>query len=1454
MADASIGAQIAAWAAFAADDVGDAKAKRQRTAPARAARRIKAAMAKTEEQRMLVAVAEDRLALAAAFLGECRSVLSIPRQRFSDARVSTFVRMWSLQRLACMPRQRGTQLVMQNVACHLVSSAALHKQQAAFDAMVGHASAARAQRDRPSTGDDSPCTEVAVGRFRCSAFLGMRLMWDESAQRLRPLLDRIASSDPSKSAGAQAISQVMTLSCHLFAVALKEDLITGEFMSTERWEPWLTPMRILESTSTNYILEALVRNMPFCMDAGHPDRGRILQACDALVVVFVCDSASSNVRSIKWFMAHAEMMGKQVLVHAEACSVHQVHIVKAGCLEVMGMAGTLYSWTSLLRLSWSLSALQCGLKLAVESRLVMRCGRQPPAAAANFLAMVQIVFSIDGSEDFLFKRGTHGDRQPTAFYETIVELTNTCEVTAAGDLIVYIGDFPHAAQGQVKELALERIMRPLTALFVERRWSVAAISRWTHVMETLKRVVLGCLLGRVIIQAMASMTKRLGKEERELDAILEKAHRKEIDTGEAPNVAWAKDGKRLLKVARYMATPGRSWQFGCILLATSVCDQLHYGITGTGRGRANLHMMTDPADTILGKALASLWELCSDFRLDSGSRWALLTWLGAPDPSSMELRMFARKLLLNISCGLCRRLEIKFSSGVYRLYWMISPNTSDADRRDLAAQMLAADPHCLPAFVRHFIQLCPTVQMIIGPIGTQVIKTLSNTLIFSTDEVERENAHCRRACSSNGPGRRHGPTVAFELCRKLKEHHVQKGGLDPSRARATPTVVDCTSTTPTATSHFLAPPQASPLRQRSEQVPSAPAVCVATASSGPLGMKGGVSVRKDKTKAASKSGFKGNPKLAYINNRISMVPHRMTKKEWASKRKEFALAYDKMSDEQKETWAVVFRSQGCRRRCGEQGQRSKRAARAHRAAAIRPLCVTANTSTFAPIWDGNIEKRFAMRQSRGLLLSEVELDDYLRAQYGGSLEEVRKVSGGESVHTVKGRVKDRSGELDKMTAELGEQRLWGCAGCWHNICSKLQTPEHIAITQGLSSVVDSLGKEKVAEVDTVLACVGADARMPVMFLMLGWVLWRPKTQMFLLCHPLGVDLDEDGLFCLGMPEVPFELEIASRWSRLSSPSCQRWTTLHHLTSDEAAHHMLAKGVAAWDCWSVQQVANTQVASLLRMVVSGVGGTKTSLAKAARQSSQPVAKRSGFEVPDALQAFFNLPSGGFSASSASSARGGPSPTPPIALLSPHASSSQCAPAPPMLDDDMVGSFEEHLAAAMPLEMVEAAAGGAVEGEGATVASGDPEPLVARSEASAQVPPSVGALLDAAIDVAMPAAPPAANSASSASGTALAPGGPPSDDADDATMYTISGLGYVTHRIYEGKPIGRLTKFKTNISMSCYRHAGCSVVANGHRHSPDHMLRWLIAGVALPGDASSAERKAEAVRHKATFRKL
>ena len=88
------------------------------------------------------------------------------------------------------------------------------------------------------------------------------------------------------------------------------------------------------------------------------------------MLVFLCDSAASNLRALRYLAVQCRETGRRMFSVAETCYIHQLHIVKSALLEVAGAAGLLYSFSKVLRLNSSMCALERALEMlsARESR------------------------------------------------------------------------------------------------------------------------------------------------------------------------------------------------------------------------------------------------------------------------------------------------------------------------------------------------------------------------------------------------------------------------------------------------------------------------------------------------------------------------------------------------------------------------------------------------------------------------------------------------------------------------------------------------------------------------------------------------------------------------------------------------------------------------------------------------------------------------------------------------------------------------------------------------------------------------------------------------------------------------------------------------------------------------------------------------------------------------------
>ena len=477
----NVDAHIALIAAAGENDLAEhGKRRKQQTLAARATKARKGLESKLLKERSISDKFRTDVALARELVANSRQVLQVPGN-VSDQSTLKFVRMWAMQRLACSPRQSGASGVRQNQAAELVANAALDYQRRAFESSCRRAAAHRATLPAPGS------TQVEVSNANTGyMFLGCRLMWDEASQTMRPLLNLGDSVMDSKAAalGAQTKIQCMTLACSLFAVATSVDDV-GNWVSATRWEPWLTPLRLMAHVTSNRILEALLSSMPFNMDLPS-SRKFVESACDAVLVALICDSAASNLKALRYLYYCAKVGGERWLIHAEVCFVHQLHICKTNVLDMVGLAGILYSFSKMVRLNSTLSAFRSGLLSSLAAKLQARRGKAPKRMVA-FDTVTSILYQVDGHDDYMFKVLPDGTREPTQFYKTLKDVSEIAFFLPSGEIYVYLEDAPaHASARELKRIAMDLLWPRVEWLFVLHAWPEAALSRWTHVPQALR--------------------------------------------------------------------------------------------------------------------------------------------------------------------------------------------------------------------------------------------------------------------------------------------------------------------------------------------------------------------------------------------------------------------------------------------------------------------------------------------------------------------------------------------------------------------------------------------------------------------------------------------------------------------------------------------------------------------------------------------------------------------------------------------------------------------------------------------------------------------------------------------------------------------------------------------------------------------------------------------------------
>ena len=255
--------------------------------------------------------------------------------------------------------RRNTGDSKQAAAQLLVGESALFLQQLFFDRMLERAATVREAGLRHRSlavgagldlGSTALVTRAPTRSFK--QFLGCRVMWDEASHRMRPLLVSLGQQwrqqGPGQGSASNAVLKALTMVCVLTCVCISIDDASGAWMMVQRWEPWMCPVRLMPSSTADAIAEALLSGMPFALDKPG-DRARLLRACDAAIITLLCDSASANLRAVRFMHHCARLGGEKILLHCEACHVHQVHIAKPSAIGLAGVAGTLYSLSKLMQ-------------------------------------------------------------------------------------------------------------------------------------------------------------------------------------------------------------------------------------------------------------------------------------------------------------------------------------------------------------------------------------------------------------------------------------------------------------------------------------------------------------------------------------------------------------------------------------------------------------------------------------------------------------------------------------------------------------------------------------------------------------------------------------------------------------------------------------------------------------------------------------------------------------------------------------------------------------------------------------------------------------------------------------------------------------------------------------------------------------------------------------------------
>ena len=129
------------------------------------------------------------------------------------------------------------------------------------------------------------------------------------------------------------------------------------------------------------------------------------------------------------------------------------------------------------------------------------------------------------------------------------------------------------------ELCVDDIAVRLQSIFTARRWPVACLSRWTHVMPNVKLACLGAAMVGVLPKAFAHLGGHMGIKEEEVQRELASLAVLRAQGGEAPDFWW-QHCNRVLRVEKFFWPSERWWELAVCLVSAAAVGSLQYALFG----------------------------------------------------------------------------------------------------------------------------------------------------------------------------------------------------------------------------------------------------------------------------------------------------------------------------------------------------------------------------------------------------------------------------------------------------------------------------------------------------------------------------------------------------------------------------------------------------------------------------------------------------------------------------------------------------------------------------------------------------------------------------------------------------------------------------------------------------------------------------------------------------------
>ena len=243
---------------------------------------------------------------------------------------------------------------------------------------------------------------------------------------------------------------------------------------------------------------------------------------------------------------------------------------------------------------------------------------------------------------------------------------------------------------------------------------------------------------------------------------------------------WLKHCSRICRVAAFWSPAERKAKLAMSLVIVVTTGRLHFAFLAQEGRKATLTEVVDPCDSVVGKTLHDVLMLLKHWTEES--RWSMVKYMG--DDAwliNQENMLFARRLGVQMSCGIFRRLEQPFSTDIYRLQWIISPNVGEELQEDVAHNAFTRRACCCSEALRRFRAFVGNKDQLTTNRGKVQVRCLEDSLSFSNHPVEQEHKIFGDLSESATSGSAHAHASFNLVCQRVRVQHQKKVGTDPRK-------------------------------------------------------------------------------------------------------------------------------------------------------------------------------------------------------------------------------------------------------------------------------------------------------------------------------------------------------------------------------------------------------------------------------------------------------------------------------------------------------------------------------------------------------------------------------------------------------------------------------------------------------------------------------------------------